>query len=67
MCTVILRVPSVSGRPVRMLAVRDEDPSRPWQPLGAWWPPEATRDAAGVLAAWRAGIDGGRDTGAHSA
>ncbi len=30
-------------------------------------PPEATRDAAGVLAAWRAGIDGGRGSGAHSA
>ncbi|MDA8439939.1 MAG: NRDE family protein [Propionibacterium sp.] len=40
MCTVILRVPSVPGRPVRMLAVRDEDPSRPWQPLGPWWPDE---------------------------
>ena len=21
-----------------MLAVRDEDPQRPWRPLGAWWP-----------------------------
>lgn len=38
MCTVILRVPEVASDPVRMLAVRDEDPDRPWQPLGAWWP-----------------------------
>lgn len=38
MCTVIVRVPAASGAPVRMLAVRDEDPDRPWQPLGAWWP-----------------------------
>ena len=40
MCTVILRVPSDPGRPLRLLAVRDEDPGRPWQPLGAWWPAE---------------------------
>ena len=38
MCTVILRVPTDPGEPVRLLAVRDEDPERPWQPLGAWWP-----------------------------
>jgi hypothetical protein len=37
-CTVILRVPETAGDPVRMLAVRDEDPDRPWQPLGEWWP-----------------------------
>ncbi len=38
MCTVILRVPDDPTRPIRMLAVRDEDPARPWQPLGGWWP-----------------------------
>ena len=37
MCTVVIRVPDDSG-PVRVLAVRDEDPARPWLPLGAWWP-----------------------------
>ena len=40
MCTVIVRVPDEPGAPVRLLAVRDEDPDRPWQPLGAWWPTE---------------------------
>jgi len=43
-CTVIVRVPAAAGEPVRMLAVRDEDPARPWQPLGEWWP-----DRAGVI------------------
>lgn len=41
MCTVIVQVPDRSadaGGAVRMLAVRDEDPGRPWDPLGAWWP-----------------------------
>lgn len=39
MCTVVIRVPEPgSGDPVRLLAVRDEDPARPWRPLGAWWP-----------------------------
>jgi hypothetical protein len=37
-CTVILRVPDSPSDPVRLLAVRDEDPARRWQPLGAWWP-----------------------------
>ncbi len=37
-CTVILHVPETAGEPVRLLAVRDEDPTRDWQPLGAWWP-----------------------------
>ncbi|WP_153746333.1 NRDE family protein [Microbacterium sp. SYP-A9085] len=37
-CTVILSVPAASDQPVRVLAVRDEDPARAWQPLGAWWP-----------------------------
>ena len=38
MCTVIVRVPDSPADPVRLLAVRDEDPARPWNPLGAWWP-----------------------------
>ncbi len=37
MCTVILQVPD-GGGPVRMLAVRDEDPARPWNAPGRWWP-----------------------------
>jgi uncharacterized protein with NRDE domain len=36
-CTVILRV-GAPDEAVRLLAVRDEDPARAWQPLGAWWP-----------------------------
>lgn len=43
MCTVVIRIPenAVEGaepQPIRLLAVRDEDPARPWNPLGAWWP-----------------------------
>ena len=38
MCTVIVSVPNAPGAPTRLLAVRDEDPARPWNPLGAWWP-----------------------------
>ncbi len=39
MCTVVIRVPEPSsGDGVRILAVRDEDPARPWRPLGRWWP-----------------------------
>lgn len=38
MCTVILRVPSDPGAPVRVLAIRDEDPARAWLPLGESWP-----------------------------
>lgn len=38
MCTVIVHVPSDAGEPVRLLAVRDEDPQRSWDPLGPWWP-----------------------------
>jgi hypothetical protein len=39
MCTVVVRVPEPSSSdPVRLLAVRDEDPQRPWNPLGEWWP-----------------------------
>ncbi|MDT0157972.1 NRDE family protein [Microbacterium sp. ARD32] len=35
MCTVVI---DVSEAGARLLAVRDEDPSRPWDDLGAWWP-----------------------------
>lgn len=38
MCTVIISVPDDSSSPVRLLAVRDEDPGRPWDRLGPWWP-----------------------------
>ena len=37
MCTVILRVPDGSDEPVRLLAIRDEDPDRAWDPPAAWW------------------------------
>ncbi|MDL9978505.1 NRDE family protein [Microbacterium candidum] len=37
MCTVVIRVPEAEG-PIRMLAVRDEDPTRGWVPLGENWP-----------------------------
>jgi hypothetical protein len=39
-CTVIITVPEDDSRPVRLLAVRDEDPAREWNRLGAWWPDE---------------------------
>jgi len=43
MCTVVIRIPELpvegaAAQPIRLLAVRDEDPARPWNPLGAWWP-----------------------------
>jgi hypothetical protein len=38
MCTVIIRVPESPGEPTRLIAVRDEDPDRPWNPVGPWWP-----------------------------
>ncbi len=38
MCTAIIDVPSGGDGPVRLLAIRDEDPQRPWNPLGSWWP-----------------------------
>jgi hypothetical protein len=37
-CTVIITVPEDDSEPVRLLAVRDEDPGRPWDRLGQWWP-----------------------------
>ncbi len=38
MCTVVIRVPDSPAEPVRLLAIRDEDPHRAWQPLGPSWP-----------------------------
>jgi uncharacterized protein with NRDE domain len=38
MCTVIITVPAGAEEPVRLLAVRDEDPGRHWDRLGPWWP-----------------------------
>lgn len=38
MCTVVVHVPAEHGRSTRVLAIRDEDPNRPWNPLGRWWP-----------------------------
>jgi hypothetical protein len=38
MCTVIIRVPEVADEPVRLVAIRDEDPARAWLPLSAAWP-----------------------------
>jgi hypothetical protein len=38
MCTVIISVPETDAPdPVRLLAVRDEDPDRPWDRWGTWW------------------------------
>lgn len=47
MCTVVIRVPDSPGEPTRVLAIRDEDPERPWNPLGPWWP-EAHDGVVGV-------------------
>ncbi|GAA5145971.1 hypothetical protein GCM10025768_03910 [Microbacterium pseudoresistens] len=38
MCTVVIDVAEPGGS--RLLAVRDEDPQRAWDALGAWWPEE---------------------------
>jgi uncharacterized protein with NRDE domain len=38
MCTVVIRVPETGEGPIRLLAVRDEDPGRGWMPLGENWP-----------------------------
>ena len=47
MCTVIVHVPANADEPTRVLAVRDEDPTRAWDPIGAWWP-DAYPGVAGV-------------------
>lgn len=38
MCTVVIRVPDSPDEPTLLFAIRDEDPTRPWNPLGPWWP-----------------------------
>lgn len=38
MCTVIIEVPVSPADPTRMVAIRDEDPQRPWDEPGPWWP-----------------------------
>lgn len=59
MCTVVVQVPEAPDGSVRLLAVRDEDPLRAWDPPGAWWPelPEVTgvrdRRAGGAWLATR--------------
>lgn len=55
MCTVILDVPTRADAPIRLLAVRDEDPERAWDPPGEWWPEE------------RPGVVGVRDRRANGA
>ena len=47
MCTVVIHVPASADEPTRVLAIRDEDPERPWNPLGRWWP-EAHDGVVGV-------------------
>src|SRR5690606_35492993 len=38
MCTVVIRVPENPDDAVQVLAVRDEDPARGWDPHGESWP-----------------------------
>lgn len=38
MCTIVVEVPDRPAAAVRLLAVRDEDPGRAWDPPGRWWP-----------------------------
>ncbi|HSN12836.1 MAG TPA: hypothetical protein VLS51_12080 [Propionibacteriaceae bacterium] len=57
---MVIRVPESRGDAVRVLAVRDENPLRPWRPLGAWWPDRP--DVRGVMdelagGAWLAADD----------
>ncbi|TDL45398.1 hypothetical protein E2R54_02735 [Microbacterium oleivorans] len=35
---MIVHVPEDAAAAIRVLAVRDEDPARAWDPLGPWWP-----------------------------
>ncbi len=43
MCTVIIHVGESASEPIRLIAIRDEDPARPWNPLGRWWPDTHSR------------------------
>ncbi|SJN08571.1 COG3332 [Leucobacter sp. 7(1)] len=47
MCTVVIEVPAGPNATTRVLAVRDEDPDRAWDPPGPWWP-EAHPGTLGV-------------------
>lgn len=47
MCTVVIEVPASPNGEVRLLAVRDEDPARAWDPPGPWWP-DAFPEVRGV-------------------
>ncbi|HMR49241.1 MAG TPA: NRDE family protein [Arachnia sp.] len=38
MCTVVVETPQRQDQPTRLLAIRDEDPLRAWDPPGLWWP-----------------------------
>ncbi|MBO1901381.1 NRDE family protein [Leucobacter weissii] len=38
MCTVVVEVPASPDGSLRLLAVRDEEPGRAWDPPGRWWP-----------------------------
>lgn len=38
MCTVIINVPEPEQGPIRFIAIRDEDPQRPWLAPGQHWP-----------------------------
>lgn len=64
MCTVVLRVPESRGEPTRVLAIRDEDPQRPWNPLGPWWP-EAHDGVLGVRDVRAGGAWLAADPGTH--
>ncbi|MET0296101.1 MAG: NRDE family protein [Microbacterium sp.] len=64
MCTVVIRVPDSPGEPIRLLAIRDEDPARPWNPLGRWWP-ESHDGVVGVRDARAGGAWLAADPDAH--
>ena len=38
MCTVVVSLDPDAAWPVVLLGLRDEQPGRPWDPPGAWWP-----------------------------
>ncbi|MHC2999239.1 NRDE family protein [Microbacterium sp. HJ5] len=64
MCTVVIRVPESADEPIRVLAIRDEDPERPWNPLGRWWP-EAHEGIVGVRDVRAGGAWLAADPGTH--
>ena len=63
MCTVVIEVPVDPAAATRVLAIRDEDPARPWDPPGPWWPADLPgvvgvrdRRAGGAWLASAAGV-----------